>query len=135
MSEFAPPDHAPASAAPHPTDAARISASYRRVIIFACLLPILAMVVIGASRFDAILAISVRPAPTDIPDDGLPLLDVRPLPEDTRLLDQTPYASSAADAAAASTRISPDRPAVRVVRTVLMEVTAYCPCTRCCGEA
>lgn len=133
MSDIAPPEpHPPAP--PGPPAAPALSASHRRVVIFACLVPILAMIVIGASRFDAILAISVRPTPTDLPDDGIPLVNVRATPTDRELVEQTPYASSAADAAATSASM-PDRGMpVRTVRTVLMEVTAYCPCSKCCGK-
>lgn len=127
MSDIAPPESQPAAVP-------AVSASFRRVVIFACLAPILAMIVIGASRFDAILAISVRPTPSDLPDDGIPLVNVRATPTDTRLLEEPLYASSAADAAATSASTPVRGVPVRTVRTVLMEVTAYCPCQKCCGK-
>lgn len=133
MIDTAPPDpQSPTPPAPAPTPAR--SASLRRVVILACLAPVLAMIVIGASRFESILAISVRPASPVVPEDGIPLLDVRPAESDLRLVEETPYASSAADAAAGSASTPVRGVPVRTVRTVLMEVTAYCPCPKCCGK-
>src|SRR5688572_29613934 len=98
-----------------------------RVLAVACFVPILAMIVLGASRFDDVPAFGVKSAgdPLEVstgvdsgePEDGDQVL---------------------ADAATSSQyeliQGDAETPLLRVKTTEMMEVTAYCPCVKCCGK-
>ena len=82
------------------------------------LLPLALLAVTGAANHEAVSR-ALRPVTV------LPAVHVQPAPPLARFDDATSDALvEAADSAG---------PAYRVVETILMEVTAYCPCTKCCG--
>ena len=88
------------------------------------------MVVLGASRFDAVRAIAVQsmihvdPASPDATADQAPLF--------------SPSFNSGSALATTGpeplTIVTPGGKVYRKVRTEMMEVTAYCACPKCCGK-
>jgi 3D (Asp-Asp-Asp) domain-containing protein len=102
-----------------------------RLLILACLVPILAMIVLGASRFDAIPAVDVDSSPPalsagsnsgEAQEYGERLFSLA-TPSDTALT--SAELESTAEAMPAG---------FRHVETRMMVVTAYCPCEKCCGK-
>ena len=99
-------------------------------------LPLLAVAVIGASRGAAFKAVevlpavhvSIAPAESDVTEQADATLASFETVETEAL--STPAALPVEDEAA--TKVT-GPVAYRVAETILMEVTAYCPCTKCCG--
>ena len=124
------PQVSPCDAEQPPAAPQRRPVPMGRVLTVACFVPILAMIVLGASRIDAIRDVEV----------GLPTIDVSVPGGDDTLY--SPGASqntftletAAADLAAGETVIQTSAGLMRVVATYMMEATAYCPCTICCGK-
>lgn len=108
-----------------------------RVVALACLAPILAMVVLAASPFDAVRAVRVEPIVQVEPDEqagasdaageGGTLFNVRRPTDALRLAEDSSTVLALPDATGALRLY-------RRVRLEMMDVTAYCPCTRCCGK-
>jgi 3D (Asp-Asp-Asp) domain-containing protein len=116
--------HEPQQPAPQPAQASA-PAPLGRVLAIACLVPILGVLMLGASRFDAIRAISVGGG-----------VEVTQEQDDQRL-----YSLARADSALASelqelepVYVEAGQRQYRLVRIEMMEVTAYCACTICCGK-
>ena len=120
---------------PDPASSAQAASvpGLRPLVLVALALPVLAMIVIGASRFEKTHSIRVRAGEIETieirPGDG----DAAPA---ATASDQGAYGSSAADSALASLTAADatGHDHHRIVETVLMEVTAYCPCSKCCGK-
>ena len=119
---------------PHAAPARTASAvPLGRVLAVACLVPILAMIVLGASRFDSIQALGV-----DAPDSTLVTDTADPQDsQDQTLFRLAPVSDSAlasAELESAPAEMPTATAMMRVVETRMMVVTAYCPCEKCCGK-
>lgn len=99
-----------------------------RVLAVACLVPILAMIVLGASRI-GLPAIEIS-APNQA-DEGAAEAG------DTTMLGSFDTAA-AADLLAGTSRVEtfvgPGATLYVIDHTEMMDVTAYCPCAKCCGK-
>lgn len=124
------PQVSPCDDGRHPSAPDRRPVPLGRVLTVACFVPILAMIVLGASRIEAFRDVEV----------GLPTIDVSVPGGDNTLFSPGAQQSSftletaAAELAAGDAVIQTPAGLMRVVDTYMMEVTAYCPCTICCGK-
>lgn len=99
-----------------------------RILAVACLVPILAMIVLGASRFNAI---------RDVDVDSTPAFSALGAADDKSSPSLLPGADTAlkSDQTGSAVEDLPAAPRMmRVVETRMMVVTAYCPCPKCCGK-
>lgn len=128
---------------PQPTIQAQPAARVRaggavplgRVLAVACLVPILAMIVLGASRFNAIRDVDVDSAPI-APSTGA--VEQRPSGDGEMMFSFLPGRETAFKSDETASISGEDLVAaprmMRVVETRMMVVTAYCPCIKCCGK-
>ena len=80
---------------------------------------------VGATARPATKAITAAPAPKAITTPIVAAKAAVPAPAATEMLRDTAVTASAVIAPSAINH---------KLRTIRMEVTAYCPCTKCCGE-
>ena len=67
-------------------------------------------------------------------ESDVAVIDVNVAPPSARMeVETTERLEATVEATAVPVVPEPEEPEYRVVDTILMEVTAYCPCTQCCG--